>query len=228
LYFVAHPKSAEQVLKLKSIKIVFFPPNMTSVLQPMDLGIIRCLKHHYRHELVLKRIQQIEERLPCSDVNILEAINIVAKVWETKVSAETVANCFGKAGFHKKDDAIVQLLEPLVEFEESFAVLQGHLDTGLTNFNEYVSCDEHVEITGQLTDEDILYIVTTQEDEKENCYTEPNDLPTTSESLESPSKPSRNEMRKAMDLIIRSLQMTDNVPENTYKNIYDVEKHLKL
>jgi DDE superfamily endonuclease len=42
----AHPKSAQADLNLKSIQIAFFPANMTSVVQPMDLGIIKCLKHH--------------------------------------------------------------------------------------------------------------------------------------------------------------------------------------
>ncbi|XP_063436430.1 tigger transposable element-derived protein 4-like [Mytilus trossulus] len=33
---------------LKSIKLVFLPPNTTSVTQPMDQGVIRNLKLHYR------------------------------------------------------------------------------------------------------------------------------------------------------------------------------------
>lgn len=33
---------------LKFIKLVFSPPNVTSVLQPMDQGVIKSLKTHYR------------------------------------------------------------------------------------------------------------------------------------------------------------------------------------
>ncbi|XP_029730316.2 tigger transposable element-derived protein 4-like [Aedes albopictus] len=39
----AHPKAIQD--KLHSIKLAFFPPNATSVLQPLDLGIIKSLKH---------------------------------------------------------------------------------------------------------------------------------------------------------------------------------------
>ena len=37
---------------LSHIKLVFLPPNTTSVSQPMDQGIIRCLKANYRKRLV--------------------------------------------------------------------------------------------------------------------------------------------------------------------------------
>lgn len=40
----AHP----HLFDLKNIELVFLPPQTTSVLQPMDQGIIRSLKCHYR------------------------------------------------------------------------------------------------------------------------------------------------------------------------------------
>ncbi|XP_049316861.1 tigger transposable element-derived protein 4-like, partial [Bactrocera dorsalis] len=39
---------------LKNIKLQYFPPNLTSVLQPMDQGIIQNLKQHYRKRIVMK------------------------------------------------------------------------------------------------------------------------------------------------------------------------------
>lgn len=56
----AHPKAVQE--KLKFIKLHFFPPNATSVLQPLDLGIIKALKHHYRYSLVKQRIDEMEQR----------------------------------------------------------------------------------------------------------------------------------------------------------------------
>jgi DDE superfamily endonuclease len=71
----AHPKTAQDDLHLQSIYLAYFPPNMISVFQPMDLGIIKNFKQNYRHELMLQR-EQIDNKLPLVDVNILQAINI--------------------------------------------------------------------------------------------------------------------------------------------------------
>ena len=46
----AHPTD----LSFTNIKIIFFPPNMTSVLQPMDQGVIKTFKHYYRREVILR------------------------------------------------------------------------------------------------------------------------------------------------------------------------------
>jgi hypothetical protein len=52
----AHP----HVKGLKSMKLVFLPPNTTSVTQPMDQGVIRNLKLHYRKLVIKKKIRAID------------------------------------------------------------------------------------------------------------------------------------------------------------------------
>ncbi|XP_046601956.1 tigger transposable element-derived protein 4-like [Neodiprion lecontei] len=52
----AHPV----VSNLKCIKRVFLPPNVTSVLHPMDQGVIQTLKSQYRKLQVLQMLQNIE------------------------------------------------------------------------------------------------------------------------------------------------------------------------
>ena len=47
----AHPT----INYLKSIKLIFLPPNTTSKLQPIDQGVIRSLKAYYK-ALALQRV----------------------------------------------------------------------------------------------------------------------------------------------------------------------------
>ncbi|GBN55241.1 Tigger transposable element-derived protein 4 [Araneus ventricosus] len=54
----AHP--AEEELHLKNIKLMFLPPNTTSIIQPFDQGIIRSLKFHYRKTIVQQIIKDID------------------------------------------------------------------------------------------------------------------------------------------------------------------------
>lgn len=87
----AHPRLSS----LKNIKLEFFPPNFTSVLQPMDQGVIHSLKVHYRRHLLIKYLKCIENGTTIA-INLLDAIEMVAKAWQ-QVTQKTIKNCFKHA-----------------------------------------------------------------------------------------------------------------------------------
>jgi hypothetical protein len=53
----AHPKN---VAHLSNVCVEFVPPNMTSVLQPVDQGIIKVLKHQFWKQLVERMLQLVK------------------------------------------------------------------------------------------------------------------------------------------------------------------------
>ena len=87
----AHPK----VDSLKSIELHFLPPNCTSVLQPMDQGIIRNFKFYYRKQSLAAIVDYIDKHKtkPKDAINLLQAIRYSVTAWGN-VTADCVKNCF--------------------------------------------------------------------------------------------------------------------------------------
>jgi hypothetical protein len=99
----------EDTSELRNVRVEFLPANTTSVLQPMDKGIIRSLKYKYHKRLVCKFLQRITTTRECYKVSLFDAISMLAASWNA-VSWETIANCYWKARFfatpepHIEDD----------------------------------------------------------------------------------------------------------------------------
>ena len=54
--------TAHKFVPLSNVKLIFLPPNATSRLQPMDMGVIHTLKAHYRQRLVRRMIAIFEAK----------------------------------------------------------------------------------------------------------------------------------------------------------------------
>ena len=59
---------------LTNVQLVFLPPNTTSVLQPMDLGVIRSLKTHYRGRVVRRLCRPSDKMKTLPKIFILTSI----------------------------------------------------------------------------------------------------------------------------------------------------------
>ena len=64
----AHP----EIKNLTNINLIFLPPNTTSLLQPVDQGVIRSLKAHYRKKVVYLCIKVVESNKLLPKISILQ------------------------------------------------------------------------------------------------------------------------------------------------------------
>jgi len=77
-----------------NIQIEYFEPNLTSFVQPLDAGIIRCFKAHYRGYFCQRAIDLDEAGEPdIYKINLLEGMLMAKKAWYS-VTSETIEHCW--------------------------------------------------------------------------------------------------------------------------------------
>lgn len=152
--------------RLKQIKLVFLPPNCTSVLQPMDQGVIRSLKVSFRRELVYKIIEKTENKDE-TKVSVLDAILMISKAWDS-VKKETIANCFRVSGL-TEDLQPVSLHENGADTDLRDAI---SLLTSDCSVDDYLQVDDEIITCEELSDMDIVSRQTIEEELNEDVSQE--------------------------------------------------------
>ncbi|XP_045461753.1 tigger transposable element-derived protein 4-like [Harmonia axyridis] len=204
----AHPN----VTDLKSITLAFLPPNTTSVLQPMDQGIIRSLKCNFRKNLVLKMINGLDcnQNSPMK-ITILDAIVMINDAWN-KISQSTIYNCFKHAGLIETyDDLPVREIEEN-EFDDEDDLplslwvrnLKSDLLPAPEVWKDYVDIDSSLMTYEEPTDENIVKNITENEQYESDGE----------EEIEEDRTPTAEEALKAADLLskfVHSQMESDNL-----------------
>ncbi len=133
-------------LEYSNIKIIWLPPNTTSKLQPLDLGIIQNFKVHYRKRLLRYVLSKIDECQLGSEVtnsiNVLIAIRWVAQAWD-EVKRETICKCFKNAGVVTESGDVVSRDE-----SDPFADMDNE-----ENIHVFNNCDEERQEIQRLCDQ---------------------------------------------------------------------------
>ncbi|XP_068684274.1 tigger transposable element-derived protein 6-like [Montipora foliosa] len=137
--------------KYDHIKIVFFPANCTSRLQPLDLGIIQVFKPKYMKLMLTHVVSKIDDcnsaTEVCKSVDLLQAIRWIAQAWES-VSESTIKKCFAKAVEALEATSTLPTCKELSANweEEFFSTLSASTSQ---NSEEDDSDDDIVKITAQ-------------------------------------------------------------------------------
>ncbi|KAL5505629.1 hypothetical protein EMCRGX_G007093 [Ephydatia muelleri] len=89
--------------KLSNLLLLFFPANCTSVVQPLDQGVIAVLKARYKSKLATHMVTQYDIdptqdlRALSSKTDVKEAIIWLLAAWG-EITPSTIVNCWCKAG----------------------------------------------------------------------------------------------------------------------------------
>ena len=144
--------------KYSNIKIIFLPPNTTSHLQPLDLGIIQNFKVHYRKLLLRFVISKIDQTTSdtasqiVKSINVLQAIRWVAEAWDS-VSQE-----FRKAGITDSNFSVASRQFDDDDDDDPFADLDlpslvEQISAISCSVDEYINGEDDVPVCMEYSDD---------------------------------------------------------------------------
>ena len=143
---------------------------MISFSQPVDQGVIKCLKAFYGRRLVNLMIKRSEQGQDLPKISILCALQLLVASWN-HVTITTIVNCFGKAKISAKDqvNAAEDSDDPFKELENDLTELRN---IDLTLVPQDLTAQEIVDVNiivittdNQETDEEILESMQSDKDE---------------------------------------------------------------
>lgn len=142
-----------------NIKVVFLPPNTTSKIQPLDQGIIRVTKCHYRKmicEMYLEGIQNEQEAKEIMRaIDFVVACQTIVKAWD-EVKEPFITRCFEKClpftiGGPQAEEDDEPVPEPRDNIWEN---LQRALGVSMS-FEAYATADDACESSEHVNEADI-------------------------------------------------------------------------
>ena len=168
ILYVCDNASSHQVQEYSHIKFLMLPPNATSIMQPLDQGIILSAKRRYKKKLAERYLACVENNEDANSLlkalNIVQATNMIAASWR-ETSSTIAQNCFHKAGFkhHALDPASEIKEDPLpAPAPDVWNRVQRWL--GDVHFDEFVASEPEATTAQPMSDKDIVDLVHTEND----------------------------------------------------------------
>ena len=185
ILYVCDNASSHQVREYSHIKFLMLSPNATSIIQPLDQGIILSAKRRYKKKLAERYLACVENNKDTNSLlkalDIVQATNMIAASWR-ETSSTIIQNCFRKAGFkhHAVDPASEIQEDPLpAQAPDVWNRVQRWL--GDVQFDEFAASEPEAGTAQPMSDQDIVNIVLTKNDVQEESDDESEEeIPSTS------------------------------------------------
>lgn len=147
----------------KNVEIFFLPTHTTSLIQPLDAGIIRSFKACYRQQIIKRQLAAIEMDISLEtfvhSITIFKALSWIKNAW-SQVSATTIQNCFRKCGF------VNELIECNIHVEDIEYFIGNHMSQN--DFLNFTDIDKNELCYGILEDHEILTEICSNTNEEDN------------------------------------------------------------
>ena len=137
LLLVDHAPSHRIREELTNVVVEFLPKNTTSVLQPLDQGIIRSFKASYRDTLIKYLIT-----IGRNTAEVMKGINLglvmtwIGDAWK-KVSEVTITNCFNHTGLFGVEAEVLSSDTAVCELQAQLTTVKA-----TATVEEYLGADE--------------------------------------------------------------------------------------
>lgn len=215
LLFVDNCSAHKPDVRLKNVSIHFLPANTTSLIQPMDQGIISAFKRNYRKEIIRKIIANMDFYDTTSSassndmarkISVLDAIHMMNKSWHN-ISENCIKNCFIKCKFFKEAETISPVEN---EVNPELGKMTDEDFSRFVTFDDNLSVFEDTEDLQPSNETNKLNIESTDETGDEDV----------SDSVEIPSN---RQVLTACNIIRSFLEGQSNV---NFSNYYNLEQQV--
>ncbi|XP_030007197.1 tigger transposable element-derived protein 6-like [Sphaeramia orbicularis] len=216
--------------KLTNVDVHFLPPTTTSHLQPMDAGIIKAFKAHYRRFQVRHMIDAYDAGWP-TEIQPNHAIHYVKQAWNA-ITEKTIVNCWEHVKIFPDRtpaaDADVEVLDPVPAplqndfgnmFEcmaEMYTIPPEHA----MSESEFISVDDGLSTGEELTEEEIINIVVGPSSDPGNEDEDADDI-----DIEPQRPPTSCEAKAALDVVVRFLE-SKTPADGVMKKVMDISSEI--
>jgi hypothetical protein len=182
-----HPEEGLECDGYSDIKLLYMPPNVTSIAQPMDQGVIECFKRKYRRKLLSEILDKMDGNDNAGLIQTLKTINIKDVIYIAAKSYDEIPSSTFTKSWRKLWPDVETLVEKRQEDNPNTIGLNIHAtepddnhsilkdlqrlpDSASINENdvvEWISRADDELANEILNDDEIVDVVLRQEEEKE-------------------------------------------------------------
>lgn len=223
-----HPSAELLERENGKFKVKFLPPNVTSLLQPMDQSVIETLKRLYRKQLLRRLLSIDEDNVEVvlsffKKMNLKECCYMVVDAWDL-IERKTLSRAWNKVLNQENENSISNTDDSIMEdINKLMLNIQICQDCDGNDVKEWVTSDSNDQGFQIMSDDEIVEnILQTQISEQQESK---EDEPEENLDVENDAEPSHDEALHALETALKWFEKqteSDTVSLLQLKRIRDI------